>query len=124
MTVLDAKVPAGPIADKWENHKFSMKLVNPSNKRKFTVIVVGTGLAGASAGSRSIETKARGTGQQVGVADGRHLEKLEAAELHRHRGEVTRGLGSNWFYLNDINSPFTNLIDPTSAGIFYRLAHP
>ncbi|MBP91705.1 MAG: succinate dehydrogenase flavoprotein subunit, partial [Acidimicrobiaceae bacterium] len=47
--VLDSKVPDGPIADLWENHKFSMNLVNPSNKRKFEVIVVGTGLAGASA---------------------------------------------------------------------------
>ncbi|MEQ1911003.1 MAG: fumarate reductase/succinate dehydrogenase flavoprotein subunit [Vicinamibacterales bacterium] len=46
---LDAKIPAGPIADKWDRHKFEMKLVNPANKRKFTVIVVGTGLAGASA---------------------------------------------------------------------------
>ena len=46
---LDAKVPAGAIADKWQNHKFSMKLVNPNNKRRFDVIVVGTGLAGASA---------------------------------------------------------------------------
>ncbi len=47
--ILDNKVPAGSLADKWENHKFSMKLVNPNNKRKFDVIVVGTGLAGASA---------------------------------------------------------------------------
>lgn len=46
---LDGKVPAGDMADKWENHKFSMKLVNPNNKRKFDIIVVGTGLAGASA---------------------------------------------------------------------------
>jgi succinate dehydrogenase / fumarate reductase flavoprotein subunit len=46
---LDAKVPAGPIASKWERHKFEMKLVNPANKRKYTIIVVGTGLAGASA---------------------------------------------------------------------------
>ncbi|MCH8984883.1 MAG: fumarate reductase/succinate dehydrogenase flavoprotein subunit [Acidobacteria bacterium] len=46
---LDSKVPAGPIEDKWSNHKFSMKLVNPSNKRKFKIIIVGTGLAGASA---------------------------------------------------------------------------
>ena len=49
MTVLDAKIPEGSIGDKWTNHKFSMKLVNPNNKRKFEVIVVGTGLAGASA---------------------------------------------------------------------------
>ncbi len=46
---LDSKVPSGPIAEKWDNHKFSVKLVNPANKRKFDIIVVGTGLAGASA---------------------------------------------------------------------------
>src|SRR6056297_2951421 len=48
MTVLDSRVPDGPLASKWEDHKFDMKLVNPNNKRKFEVIVVGTGLAGAS----------------------------------------------------------------------------
>ena len=47
--VLDARVPAGAMADKWIDHKFSMKLVNPNNKRRFEIIVVGTGLAGASA---------------------------------------------------------------------------
>jgi succinate dehydrogenase flavoprotein subunit len=47
--MLDAKVPPGPIEKKWEDHKFHLKLVNPANKRKYTVIVVGTGLAGASA---------------------------------------------------------------------------
>ena len=47
--ILDSKVPEGSISDKWENHKFSMNLVNPNNKRKFDIIVVGTGLAGASA---------------------------------------------------------------------------
>ncbi len=46
---LDAKIPAGHVTDKWDRHKFEMKLVNPANKRKFTIIVVGTGLAGASA---------------------------------------------------------------------------
>lgn len=46
---LDAKIPSGPIAEKWDKHKFDMKLVNPANKRKYRVIVVGTGLAGASA---------------------------------------------------------------------------
>ena len=46
---LDAHVPEGPIADKWDNHKFDVKLVNPANKRKFHVLVVGSGLAGASA---------------------------------------------------------------------------
>jgi len=46
---LDSKIPSGSIQDKWTNHKFSMKLVNPANKRKYDVIVVGAGLAGASA---------------------------------------------------------------------------
>ena len=45
----DAKIPDGPMADKWDNHKFDIKLVNPANKRKFKILVVGTGLAGASA---------------------------------------------------------------------------
>ncbi|MCF7798183.1 MAG: fumarate reductase/succinate dehydrogenase flavoprotein subunit [Lentisphaeria bacterium] len=45
---LDAKIPEGPIQEKWDNHRFHMKLVNPANKRKHTIIVVGTGLAGAS----------------------------------------------------------------------------
>jgi succinate dehydrogenase / fumarate reductase, flavoprotein subunit len=49
MMTLDSKVPSGPINGKWTRHKFEMKLVNPANKRKYTVIVVGTGLAGASA---------------------------------------------------------------------------
>ncbi|MBC5994576.1 fumarate reductase/succinate dehydrogenase flavoprotein subunit [Pontibacter cellulosilyticus] len=47
--ILDSKIPEGPLADKWEKHKFSVKLVNPANKRKYDIIVVGTGLAGASA---------------------------------------------------------------------------
>ncbi|HUF13801.1 MAG TPA: fumarate reductase/succinate dehydrogenase flavoprotein subunit [Longimicrobiales bacterium] len=46
---LDARVPPGPIAEKWDNHRFAMKLVNPANRRKYTVIVVGTGLAGGAA---------------------------------------------------------------------------
>ncbi len=45
---LNAKIPAGPIEKKWEKHRFDMKLVNPANKRKYSVIVVGSGLAGAS----------------------------------------------------------------------------
>src|SRR5512146_2081886 len=48
---LDSKVPGGPLAEKWDRHKFDSKLVNPANRRKYTVIVVGTGLAGASAAS-------------------------------------------------------------------------
>ncbi len=54
-TKLDAKVPGGPIEEKWDNHRFDMKLVNPANKRKFDIIVVGTGLAGASAAASLAE---------------------------------------------------------------------
>ncbi|MEP1789458.1 succinate dehydrogenase (quinone) flavoprotein subunit, partial [Reichenbachiella sp.] len=46
---LDSKIPEGPLAEKWTKHKFKSKLVNPANKRKYDIIVVGTGLAGASA---------------------------------------------------------------------------
>lgn len=52
---LNANVPPGPIEEKWTRHKFDMKLVNPANKRKYSVIVVGTGLAGASAAASLAE---------------------------------------------------------------------
>ncbi|MBU6226685.1 MAG: fumarate reductase/succinate dehydrogenase flavoprotein subunit [Acidobacteria bacterium] len=52
---LNSKAPAGPLSDKWENYKADVKLVNPNNKRKFKVIVVGTGLAGASAAATLAE---------------------------------------------------------------------
>jgi len=48
---LDARIPSGSLAEKWDRHKFESKLVNPANRRKYTVIIVGTGLAGASAAS-------------------------------------------------------------------------
>ncbi|MDO8965950.1 fumarate reductase/succinate dehydrogenase flavoprotein subunit [Algoriphagus sp.] len=53
--ILDSKIPAGPLAEKWTKHKFNSKLVNPANKRKYEVIVVGTGLAGASAAASLAE---------------------------------------------------------------------
>lgn len=49
MAKLDAKIPGGSLEDMWDRHRFAMKLVNPANRRKYNVIVVGTGLAGASA---------------------------------------------------------------------------
>jgi succinate dehydrogenase / fumarate reductase flavoprotein subunit len=51
MATLDSKIPSGPLADKWRKHKVDSKLVNPANKRKYEVIVVGAGLAGSSAAS-------------------------------------------------------------------------
>src|SRR5919198_1017775 len=52
---LRSRIPAGPIEHKWDNHRFQMKLVNPANKRKYTIIVVGSGLAGASASASLAE---------------------------------------------------------------------
>ena len=55
MNPADSKIPEGPIAEKWTNYKAHQKLVNPANKRRLSVIVVGTGLAGASAASTLAE---------------------------------------------------------------------
>ncbi len=55
MAQLDPKIPAGPLAEKWRKHKVDMRLVNPANKRKYEVIVVGAGLAGASAAASLAE---------------------------------------------------------------------
>ncbi len=52
---LDSKIPSGPLGQKWDKHKFDLKLVNPANKRKFEVIVVGSGLAGGSAAATLAE---------------------------------------------------------------------
>ncbi|MCB1052643.1 MAG: fumarate reductase/succinate dehydrogenase flavoprotein subunit [Acidobacteria bacterium] len=53
--MLDSKVPSGPVEKKWDKHRFDLKLVNPANKRKYDIIVVGTGLAGASAAASLAE---------------------------------------------------------------------
>ena len=52
---LNARIPGGPLPDKWDRHRFELKLVNPANKRKHNLIVVGTGLAGASAAATLAE---------------------------------------------------------------------
>ncbi|HSP12796.1 MAG TPA: FAD-binding protein, partial [Salegentibacter sp.] len=55
MSVLESKIPAGPLEDKWKNHKNNINLVNPANKRNIDVIVIGTGLAGGSAAATLAE---------------------------------------------------------------------
>ena len=55
MLALDSKIPSGPVPEKWTNFKKKMSLINPANKRKYTVLVVGTGLAGASASATLAE---------------------------------------------------------------------
>src|SRR5919106_4760458 len=52
---LNSRIPTGPLEKKWEMHRFEMKLVNPANKRKYEIIVVGTGLAGGSAAASLAE---------------------------------------------------------------------
>ncbi|RMF36236.1 MAG: FAD-binding protein, partial [Chlorobiota bacterium] len=52
---LDPKIPSGPLEEKWQRHKNELKLVSPANKRKFKILVVGTGLAGASAAATLAE---------------------------------------------------------------------
>src|SRR3954466_4282413 len=52
---LESRVPSGPLTEKWDRHRFEMKLVNPANKRKYRILVVGTGLAGASAAASLAE---------------------------------------------------------------------
>jgi succinate dehydrogenase / fumarate reductase flavoprotein subunit len=52
---LDSKIPSGHISEKWTNHRFNIKLVNPANKRKYEILVIGTGLAGASAAASLAE---------------------------------------------------------------------
>jgi succinate dehydrogenase / fumarate reductase flavoprotein subunit len=55
MSILDSKIPEGPLADKWTNYKNKINLVNPANKRNIDVIVIGTGLAGGSAAATLAE---------------------------------------------------------------------
>ena len=55
MATLNSQIPTGPLSEKWEKHKFSSKLINPANKRKYKVIVVGAGLAGSSASATLAE---------------------------------------------------------------------
>src|SRR5258705_11333347 len=55
MAALNSNIPAGPLAQKWEKHKFQTKLINPANKRKYKIVVVGAGLAGASASATLAE---------------------------------------------------------------------
>lgn len=52
---LDSKIPSGPLKDKWDKHRFEMKLINPANKRKYKILVVGTGLAGGAAAASFAE---------------------------------------------------------------------
>ena len=118
MTKLESKVPSGHISEKWTNHKFNMKLVNPSNKRKYTIIVVGTGLAGASAAASFGEL-----GYNV-LAFTFHDSARRA-----HSIAAQGGINASKNYQNDGDSTFRLFYDTVKGGDFrareanvYRLA--
>jgi succinate dehydrogenase / fumarate reductase flavoprotein subunit len=118
VTLLDAKVPEGPIAEMWDNHRFSIRLVNPANKRKYRVIVVGTGLAGASAAATLAEL-----GYQVDVFT------FHDSPRRAHSIAAQGGINAAKNYHNDGDSVWRLFYDTVKGGDFrsreanvYRLA--
>jgi len=115
---LDAKVPAGPLAEKWDRHRFEVRLVNPANKRRFTVIVVGTGLAGASAAASLGEL-----GYQV------HAFCIHDSPRRAHSIAAQGGINAAKNYKNDGDSVQRLFYDTIKGGDYrareanvYRLA--
>ncbi len=115
---LDAQVPAGPLAQKWDKHRFDMKLVNPANKRKFEVIVVGSGLAGASAAATMAEL-----GYRVSCFC------FQDSPRRAHSIAAQGGINAAKNYQNDGDSVYRLFYDTIKGGDFrareanvYRLA--
>ena len=115
---LDPKIPEGPIQQKWENHKFKSKLVNPANKRKYSVIVVGTGLAGASASASLAEL-------------GYNVKAFcyQDSPRRAHSIAAQGGINANKNYQNDGDSTWRLFYDTVKGGDYrareanvYRLA--
>jgi succinate dehydrogenase / fumarate reductase flavoprotein subunit len=115
---LDAKIPSGPIEKKWDSHQFNLKLVNAANKRKYTVIVVGTGLAGASAAASLAEL-------------GYNVISLCYHESPRRAHSIAAqgGINAPKNYTNDGDSVFRLFYDTVKGGDYrareanvYRLA--
>ncbi|HEY0782806.1 MAG TPA: FAD-binding protein, partial [Thermoanaerobaculia bacterium] len=115
---LDSKVPAGPLATKWLEHRNHMRLVNPANKRKFTVLVVGSGLAGASAAASLAEL-----GYEV------KCFCFQDSPRRAHSIAAQGGINAAKNYHNDGDSVFRLFYDTVKGGDFrsreanvYRLA--
>ncbi|HET8762931.1 MAG TPA: fumarate reductase/succinate dehydrogenase flavoprotein subunit [Gemmatimonadales bacterium] len=115
---LDAKIPDGPIERKWDRHRFEMKLVNPANKRKHTVIIVGSGLAGASAAASMSEL-------------GYHVKCFcfQDSPRRAHSIAAQGGINAAKNYQNDGDSVYRLFYDTVKGGDFrsreanvYRLA--
>ncbi|MEA2002018.1 MAG: fumarate reductase/succinate dehydrogenase flavoprotein subunit [Actinomycetota bacterium] len=118
MTTLDAKVPEGPIQDKWTNHRFDINLVNPANKRKYEIIIIGTGLAGASAAASLGEL-----GYKVKVFT------YHDSPRRAHSIAAQGGINAAKNYTNDGDSIFRLFYDTVKGGDYrsreanvYRLA--
>ncbi len=115
---LDARIPEGPIAEKWSQHKFDVKLVNPANKRRFEVIVVGSGLAGAAAAATLGEL-----GYRV------KLFTFHDTPRRAHSIAAQGGINAAKNYPNDGDSVYRLFYDTVKGGDFraregnvYRLA--
>ncbi|MCB0364205.1 MAG: fumarate reductase/succinate dehydrogenase flavoprotein subunit [Bdellovibrionales bacterium] len=115
---LDSKIPSGPIESRWDKHKFDLKLVNPANKRKFTIIVVGTGLAGGSAAASLAEL-------------GYNVKSfcIQDSPRRAHSIAAQGGINSAKNYQNDGDSVYRLFYDTVKGGDFraregnvYRLA--
>ncbi len=116
--LLNAKTPAGPLAEKWNRHRHEMKLVNPANKRKYTVLVVGTGLAGASASASLAEM-----GYNV------HTFCINDSPRRAHSISAQGGINAAKDYQNDGDSVYRLFYDTVKGGDYrareanvYRLA--
>ncbi len=116
--ILDSQIPSGDLSKKWSNHKFDLNLVNPSNKKKYTVIVVGTGLAGASAAASMAEL-----GYNV-LAFSYHESPRRA-----HSIAAQGGINAAKNYQNDGDSTYRLFYDTIKGGDYrsreanvYRLA--
>jgi succinate dehydrogenase / fumarate reductase flavoprotein subunit len=115
---LNSKIPPGPLAQKWDRHKFDVKLVNPANKRKYSVIVVGSGLAGASAAA---------TLSELGYAV--KCFCFQDSPRRAHSIAAQGGINAAKNYQNDGDSVFRLFYDTIKGGDFrsreanvYRLA--
>jgi succinate dehydrogenase / fumarate reductase, flavoprotein subunit len=115
---LNARIPSGPIQDKWDRHRFEMKLVNPANKRKYTILVVGSGLAGASAAATLSEL-----GYNV------KCFCFQDSPRRAHSIAAQGGINAAKNYRNDGDSIFRLFYDTVKGGDFrareanvYRLA--
>ncbi len=97
---LDAGIPDGPLTEKWDNHKFDVKLVNPANKRRFKIIVVGTGLAGASAAASLGRARlpGRGASPSTTARAARTASPPRAASTRRRTTATTATACMRLFY--------------------------